>query len=114
MSAPLPVRTAVTVQGWGSSNIEEAGTTLTQIDVAIRSQEECNYVYNNTERKVRLGLELQLPQLVTESMFCADSTLNTGEVGTNNYVLSMLFIVKLRQGSGKERRGWRKVKLLNS
>ena len=89
MSAPLPVRTGVTVQGWGNSKTEEAGNTLTQIDVVIRSREECNYVYNNTDRKVKRGLELFLPELVTESMFCADSTLNTGEVGNNNCICLM-------------------------
>ena len=91
MSAPLPVRTGVTVQGWGNSKTEEAGSTLTQIDVVIRSREECNYVYNNTDRKVKRGLELFLPELVTESMFCADSTLNTGEVGNNNCIFNPMF-----------------------
>ena len=80
VSAPLPVGKSVSVQGWGKSNDDKAGTVLTQIDVAIRSQEECNYVYNNTQLRIRLGLELFLPQLVTEAMFCADSNLNTGEV----------------------------------
>ena len=91
VSAPLPVGKSVSVQGWGKSNDDKAGTVLTQIDVAIRSREECNYVYNNTDRKVKRGLELFLPELVTESMFCADSTLNTGEVGNNNCIFNPMF-----------------------
>ena len=71
---------SVSVQGWGKSNDDKAGTVLTQIDVAIRSREECNYIYDNTPLRVRFGLEVFLPQLVTETMFCADSNLNTGEV----------------------------------
>ena len=85
----MPVGKSVSVQGWGKSNDDKAGTVLTQIDVAIRSREECNYVYNNTDRNIKRGLELFLPELVTESMFCADSTLNTGEVGNNNCICLM-------------------------
>ena len=91
----MPVGKSVSVQGWGKSNDDKAGTVLTQIDVAIRSREECNYVYNNTDRKVKRGLELFLPELVTESMFCADSTLNTGEVGNNNCIFNPMFRSKL-------------------
>ena len=72
----------VTVQGWGTNEDEEIGVTLTQIDVSIRSNEECNYFYKNTVRKSdAIRVKIFLPDLINDSMFCANS--NVGDkVGT--------------------------------
>ena len=70
------------MQGWGKNEDEEIGVTLTQIDVNIRSNEECNYFYNNTVRRSdALRVRLFLPDLVNDSMFCASSNLGD-RVGT--------------------------------
>ena len=78
----------ITVQGWGKDKrgLEgETGKLLTQIDVSIRSQLECNEKYNTTitiidERRI----QTQLPELIINSMFCADSNLDSSQVGICN------------------------------
>ena len=71
------------MQGWGTDENGEFGQTLTQIDVSIRSKEECNYQFQNNIRRVdALRITAFLPDLITDSMFCADSTLNQEGTGT--------------------------------
>ena len=68
----------VTVQGWGVTNDGEAGQNLTEIDVTVRSREECNDKYHSISNFTR---NFYLPELVTEVVFCADHNLND-DVGT--------------------------------
>ena len=78
----------ITVQGWGKDQRGpegEAGKLLTQIDVSIRSQLECNEKYNKTvtiidERRIQAFI----PELMISSMFCADSNLDSSQVGICN------------------------------
>ena len=77
------IHTGITVQGWGTDENGEQGQTLTQIDVSIRSKEECNYQFKNNVRRLdALRIKAFLPDLITDSMFCADSTLNQELTGT--------------------------------
>ena len=77
------IHTGITVQGWGKDENGEFGQTLTQIDVSIRSKEECNYQFKNNVGKLdALRIQAFLPDLITDSMFCADSTLNQEATGT--------------------------------
>ena len=71
-------RHGVTVQGWGVTNKGGAGENLTEIDVTIRSREECNYKYQSVSNFTR---NRRIPQLVTEVMFCANNNVNE-DVGT--------------------------------
>ena len=72
----------VTVQGWGKNDEGTIGETLTQIDVNIRSNEECNYLYNNTVRRGDwIRVQTFLPDLLTDNMFCASSNFRDN-VGT--------------------------------
>ncbi len=68
----------VTVQGWGLTTEGGAGENLTEIDVTIRSREECNYKYQKVDNYT---INRRIPQLVTEVMFCANNNVND-DVGT--------------------------------
>ena len=65
---------ATTVQGWGTNNDGQTGKLLTQIDVSVRSNEECNFIYNSSSLsrldEARIGAFL--PNLLIDSMYCAD------------------------------------------
>ena len=77
------INTGIVVQGWGTDENEDEGKSLTQIDVSIRSKEECNYQFtNNVGRLDALRIKAFLPDLITDSMFCADGTINQDETGT--------------------------------
>ena len=72
----------VTIQGWGTNNDGENGKLLTQIDVSIRSKQECNDKYNVTGgRQHQARVKAFLPDLLPDSMFCADSNLDGNQVG---------------------------------
>ena len=72
----------VTVQGWGTNNDGENGKLLTQIDVSIRSKQECNEKYNVTGgRQHQARVKAFLPDLLPDTMFCADSNLDSSRVG---------------------------------
>ena len=78
------INTGIVVQGWGTDENEDEGKSVTQIDVSIRSKEECNYQFQNNVRRLdALRIKAFLPDLITDSMFCADSILNQ-ETGTCN------------------------------
>ena len=78
----------ITVQGWGKDQRGldgEAGKLLTQIDVSIRSENECNTKYNTTfSFQDQRRIQTQLPELIINSMFCADSNLDSSQVGICN------------------------------
>lgn len=61
---------------------------LTQIDVAIRSPQYCNYILNKTKhegsRQVFLQIDVFLPELLIDCQFCADNTMLTDGVATTN------------------------------
>ena len=87
----------VTVQGWGTNEEGETGVTLTQIDVSIRSNDECNYFYKNTVRRSdALRVQIFLPELINDSMFCANSNVGDkigtchGDSGGPSFVRSVL------------------------
>ena len=62
--------------GWGREGDVEM--KLTQIDVAIRSLEYCNFILNKAKEEGRgqipLQIKLFLPELLIPSQFCADQT----------------------------------------
>ena len=77
------INTGIVVQGWGTDENEDEGKSVTQIDVSIRSKEECNYQFkNNVRRMDALRIKAFMPDLITDSMFCADSTIIQEETGT--------------------------------
>jgi len=79
------INTGIVVQGWGKDENEEQGKSLTQIYVSIRSKNDCNYLLTNNVRRLdALRIKEYLPDLTTDSMFCADSILNPEETGTCN------------------------------
>ena len=79
------INTGIVVQGWGKDENEEQGRSLTQIYVSIRSKNDCNYLLTNNVRRLdALRIKEYLPDLTTDSMFCADSILNPEETGTCN------------------------------
>ena len=81
-STESKVGLGVTVQGWGAHKKDgKGGTLLTQIDVSIRSKEECNDKYNAMGDLIQARLKAFIPDLFSDSMFCADSTLDD-QVGT--------------------------------
>ena len=81
-STESKVGLGITVQGWGRDNKGESGKLLTQIDVSIRSQEECNDKYNSTTRSLdQARIRAFIPDLLPNSMFCADSNLDRSIVG---------------------------------
>jgi hypothetical protein len=71
----------ITTVGWGRDNEDVYGEGLTQIDVTIRGPDECNYKYNQTDRKDMIRIKTQLPRLLISSQYCADNNVNTG-IGT--------------------------------
>ena len=80
-STSSKVGLGITVQGWGKDNKGDYGKLLTQIDVVIRSKQECNDKYNATigvqdQRRIKAFI----PELMINSMFCADSTLDGRQV----------------------------------
>ena len=75
----------ITVQGWGVDNNGESGKLLTQIDVSIRSKEECNDKFSSTvSRQDQLRVQAFIPDLLIDSMFCADNNLDDNLVGVCN------------------------------
>ena len=81
-STSSKVGLGITVQGWGKDNKGDYGKLLTQIDVVIRSKQECNDKYNATigvqdQRRIKAFI----PELMINSMFCADSNLDGSQVG---------------------------------
>ena len=81
-SAESKVGFGITVQGWGKDNDGESGKLLTQIDVSIRSKEECNDKYRAAiGRQDKARIKFYLPDLLTDSMYCADSNLDGNQVG---------------------------------
>ena len=73
---------AVTTVGWGRDNKDDFGKNITAVDVTIRASDECNYKYNNTNRRRdRLAVKVQLPSLLIRSQYCADNNINE-DVGT--------------------------------
>ena len=75
----------VTIQGWGTNNDGENGKLLTQIDVSIRSKQECNEKFNSTrDRLNKARIKAFIPDLLPDSMFCADSNLDGSQVGVCN------------------------------
>ena len=65
--------------GYGSkSDLEKMILKLTQIDVAIRSPQYCNFVLRKLKeegkRQSQLQIQLFLPELLLDSQFCADQT----------------------------------------
>ena len=81
-STATKVGLGVTVQGWGTNNDGENGKLLTQIDVSVRSQHECNDKLNATRGKQNQArIKAFIPDLLLDSMFCADSNLDGNQVG---------------------------------
>ena len=74
----------LTVQGWGEDSNGDTGKLLTQIDVSIRSNRECNHRYNNAKRIDKIRFKTFFPQNISEAQFCADSNLNLKKVGVCN------------------------------
>lgn len=73
----------LTTVGWGRDDQDVIGGELTQIDVTIRSNEECNTIYGRTSRANQIRLKKQLPDLLKTSQLCADNNINT-QIGTCN------------------------------
>ena len=68
----------VTTVGWGRDEADIVGEELTHIDVTIRSNEECNTKYSQTDRRNRIRLRRELPNQLISSQFCADNNIDTG------------------------------------
>ena len=64
------------MQGWGRDKSGQSGKLLTQIDVSIRSKEECNDKYRAAGGLDQARIKPALPDLLIDSMFCADNNLN--------------------------------------
>ena len=73
--------------GWGTEESSD-DLKLTQIDVAIRSKQFCNFKLNKTKhegsRQTFLRIDFFLPDLLKETQFCADSTTLTQDIRTIN------------------------------
>ena len=90
-SKSLPLKSvvglSVTSQGWGTEKSTD-NLKLTQINVAIRSQQFCNYKLNKTKhegsRQTFLRIDLFLPDLLRDTQYCADTTTLTDEERTIN------------------------------
>ena len=71
--------------GWGTEESSD-DLKLTQIDVAIRSKQFCNFKLNKTKhegsRQTFLRIDLFLPDLLKDTQFCADTDTLTNEVKT--------------------------------
>ena len=81
-STESKVNDGVTIQGWGTNNDGESGKLLTQIDVSIRSKHECNDKLNATRGRINQArIKTFIPDLLPDSMFCADSNLDGNQVG---------------------------------
>ena len=75
-----------TLIGWGKEKNSD-DLKLTQINVAIRSPDYCNYKLNKTKhegsRQTFLRIDLFLPDLLKkDTQFCADTDTLTDEVKT--------------------------------
>ena len=77
----------MTSQGWGTEKSTD-NLKLTQINVAIRSQQFCNFKLNKTKhegsRQTFLRIDLFLPDLLKDTQYCADTTTLTDEERTIN------------------------------
>ena len=65
-------RYTVTIQGWGEDEDGVSGEELTQIDLTVRKISYCNEKYQTISYQ---KVSLFLPELLINSMFCADSNL---------------------------------------
>ena len=75
---------SVTVVGWGRGHQDEHSSKLVQIDVTLRSDEECDYKYNqSTTSTQRSQIKNELPRLIEPTQFCADNNVKS-DVGTCN------------------------------
>ena len=75
---------SVTVVGWGRGHQDEHSAALVQIDVTLRSDEECDTKYNrSTTRRQQIQIRSELPRLLEPSQFCADNNVKY-DVGTCN------------------------------
>ena len=78
---------SLTFTGWGTEKSTD-NLKLTQINVAIRSQQFCNFKLNKTKhegsRQTFLRIDLFLPDLLRDTQFCADTTTLTDEERTIN------------------------------
>ena len=76
---------SLTVVGWGRTQQgQQEEQELVQIDVTLRSDEECDTKYSRgITRRQRIQIESELPQLLVPSQFCADNNVKF-DVGTCN------------------------------
>ena len=75
---------SVTVVGWGRGHQDEHSAALVQIDVTLRSDEECDTKYNrSTTRIQQIQIKNELPRLLQPTQFCADNNVKF-DVGTCN------------------------------
>ena len=78
---------SLTLIGWGKEKNSD-DLKLTQINVAIRSKQFCNFKLNKTKhegsRQTFLRIDLFLPDLLKDTQFCADTTTLTDEERTIN------------------------------
>ena len=86
----------ITTVGWGRDDNDTIGEHLTQIDVVIRSNAECNFKYSQLGRLDQLRLATQLPNNLVSSQYCADNNVNEnivtchGDSGGPSFVRCLL------------------------
>ena len=73
--------TAISVQGWGKDADGSIGKRVTEANVAIRSQEECNFKFRNAGFQLNETVYTHMPQLTEDTIFCADATIGS-QIGT--------------------------------
>ena len=78
-SADFMSQFTVTIQGWGKEKKNgPTSSQLTQVDLTVRSRENCNNKYKKMSPALKA---VWLPNLLITSMFCADGNLRS-DVGT--------------------------------
>ena len=74
-------RTAISVQGWGKDASGSSGKKVSEANVAIRSESECNFKFRHAGFQLNDTVYTLMPHLSDDTTFCADATISS-QMGT--------------------------------